>query len=675
MLLAVIFILSGFVIRLMHYQIVDSATYKQQSEKTSLSLQAVTAARGEIVDRYGRKLATNKVGFSIIFEYAFFPTDKNDAKRNAKQNPLILNLTKILKEDNETWNDTIPITAVKPYSFTGSDKDVKKFKQKIGLKATDKMTADSAIALLKSRYGLNGFSETDARTVAGVRYGMDQYQFSLFNNSYEFATDVGMNTITKLSERSGDFAGVEVNEVPIRVYPDGTVAPHVLGMVGPIYSDDLQSYKKKNYNNDDIVGHSGIEQAMEQYLRGIDGQKKITLNSKGKITSFETVQEPKPGDTVVLTIDSKLQKLVQNSLKQTIDNIRTHGAGSYREGGDANAGSAVVLNVKTGEVLAMATYPSYDLNSYSKNYSTLIKDPTKPLLNRATKGLYEPGSTFKPCTAAAGLAYGKITKDSVIVCNHVYTRLASEGYEPKCLSTHGARTVETALQVSCNIFFYETGWRLGIANLDKMAANLGLGQPTGIELSENSGTMSSPEEREKKGSSWHDGDILQASIGQLDDSFTPLQLANYVATLVNYGKRNQVHIVKSVKTYDYSQTVLDNKPTVIADAKISAQAVDVVKEGMRKVTEEVGGTAVSVFQSLPFDIGGKTGTPQVPSGSAHGIFISFAPYEDPEIAVAVVVEHGYHGGYTAPIARDVYQYYFLSPDNVAGTTKDNTLLK
>jgi penicillin-binding protein 2 len=666
--LTMLIILAVFVVRLMRYQLVDGDSYRQQAEKSTLSTATVTASRGEILDRYGRILATNRVGYSVTLNWAFLPSI---TKETAKLNRIILQLTTIIKGDGEQWVDNLPISAAKPYAFlSGSEAGVKSM-QKL-LKISADLTADQVMQKLCDRYKIDKtLSDADKRTIAGARYEMEIRSFSIRNNTLLFASDVGMTTVTKVSENSLDLPGVEIAQNPIRIYTDGTIAPHIMGMVGPIFPENYASLSKKGYSMNDIVGHGGLEESEEQYLRGTDGTESIEVSHSGKVTNETTKVVAKPGDTVVSTIDSRLQVILQNSLAKNIQKIASDAKGDITKGANANSGASVVIDIKTGEVLAMASYPTYDLNTYKANYSALLKQDGKPMLNRTVQGQYRPGSTFKPVVATGGLMYNAITPQTTFDC---VGQLALSGSIFRCDSVHGIRNVIGALKVSCNFFFYNVGLKLGMANMDKIATILGLGQPTGIEIGESKGVLSSPAERAEKNEHWYPGDVVQSAIGQSDNQFTPVQLASYVATLMNSGTRYQLHLVKQVNSYDNQSVVLKNDPKVLSKTVIPASVLSVVKQGMNQVTEN-GGTASNAFGSdYAIKVGGKTGTAQEPGGYYNGVFICFAPVDDPQIAIVAVVEHGYHGNQIANVAKDICDAYFLTKNNVQAPIADNTLL-
>lgn len=672
--LAIIIVASmlGFTLRLARYQIIDGPVYRVQSNKTTMENIDIEAPRGQILDRYGRVLATNKVVYAIYFQYAAFPSF---SKQYDKINGMLMELTEILTQNGETWNDTLPITAADPFAFTdNSTAAVKQLRNYINSfskdKAGDNETAGQLLQRLIKYYHLEAFQPAQARVLAGIRYEMDIRDFSDLN-AFTFATNIGTDTITKIRERSSVLPGVEVKEMPVRVYPDGTIAPHTIGIVGPIQQSQLEAYKKLNYSPDAIVGQGGIEQSMEAQLKGTDGTLGVEIDSLGNIVKSEVTKPSKPGNNVVLTIDADLQKVVQQSLEQAIEQVRIDSGGDASKGALIDAGSAVVMNIKTGEVLAAVNYPSYDTNTYLKNYSQLVKDPANPLYNRSIAGAYRPGSTFKPITAMAGLMNKFITGTTTINCP------ASIEYQPgKYFSDDNGRawndiTVVKAIAVSSNIFFDKLGSMVGIDRIDEVAKMMGIGQKTGIEVpGESSGVLSSPASKPElhpTEPNWnYPADTMQTSIGQFDTQITPMQMVSYISTLCNYGTRYQPHMVKSILSYDNSKVIQsDTSPKIVAQNNLPKQAVDVVREGMKSVVSDASGTATSVFVNYPVQVAGKTGTAEisfVSNGKVYkgynGVFVSFAPYDDPQYAVAVVVERGHNGYQVAPVAKAAYSYLF-----------------
>ena len=467
----------------------------------------------------------------------------------------------------------------------------------------------------------------------GVRYSMQATEFSIAN-PYTFAEDVSSEIMQTVLESGFILDGVSVDIVPFREYVQGDLAPHIIGTVGLIDAEEWESYKALGYSYSDKVGKSGIEKLAEEYLHGTDGQVTYRVDSSGNILSTEITKQPIPGKTIVLNMDKDIQSITQTALKQTIDKMQS-------EGGTVTGGAAVMMNVKNGQIYTAATYPSYDLTTYTENYKALASD-TKglPLTNRALNGIYPPGSTIKPVVAVAALENNHLLYDESVVCLHTYRYFSD--YQPSCMGTHGRIGLKTALSKSCNYFFFEMGKRVGITTMTKYFKWFGLGSDTGLDLGAGTGLLVQPE------SNGLGGDTLQTAIGQMN-AFTPLQLAIYVSTLANEGTRYSAELINRVVSYDMSETYKTFDASVMETIKISDKTIAAVKEGMLSVTED--GTGSAVFKSYPIKVGGKTGTSQVEGKADHSVFIAFAPFDNPEIAIAVVLEHGSSGYSTNSVSK------------------------
>ena len=468
-----------------------------------------------------------------------------------------------------------------------------------------------------------------------------------------------MNVVTKIKETTDNLNGVNILSEYFREYNEPGIASHILGRVGQIYKEEYEKLRDKGYSINDVIGKDGIEKYCESILRGTDGMLGIEEDEDGHIVSSVTNENAVPGNDVVLTIDLELQKTAETMLRNIITQISSYGVNSgYTEGYDADSGAVVVQDIHTGEILAMASYPTYDLSNFNKDYSANYKNPAKPFWNRAISGTYEPGSTFKMATALAGLETGVINENTKMTCTGIYDYYAPS-YTPACWQRagHGTLDVIGAIENSCNIFFYETGRLVGIEKFNEISKKLGFGDYTGIELSDESkGILAGPEYVEKIGEKWWPGDTIQAAIGQSKNLFTPIQLSNYIATLVNGGTRYKTHLVKKVKEYSSSHILEEMLPETVDSIEIDAKHHKLIMEGMRSVAEE--GTASSVFKDFEVSVGGKTGTAEVSKGSNNGVFVAFAPYENPQISISVVVEHGSHGNSIAPIAKEIIKKYF-----------------
>ncbi|MBQ0084296.1 MAG: penicillin-binding protein [Clostridiales bacterium] len=526
----------------------------------------IPAARGEILDCQGRKIAVNRDGYDIVFNYS--ATDLKTI------NELIERLINLLGETGTEYIDDLPLKKEAPYDFdTEQNTDrLKKF-----LEVADYATAGDCFTRLVEKFGLEEYSAERQRKIMGVRYTMSSAGFSL-SAPYTFAEDISDELMLKISELGYAKEGVTVQISPYREYAVSTLAPHLIGSVGPIYKEDWEEYKEKGYSYNDKVGKSGIELYAEEYLRGTDGEMTYKIDAMGNIVSSKVTKAPVTGKTVMLTLDKTLQMSAQQSLEKYIKELRTTNP-------SVTGGAIVAMNIKNGSVLVSANYPSYDMATLSKNYSDLAdktKNPDTPLLDRAFTGVYPVGSTIKPAVAVAALEKGKYNRGETIFCKHTYTYF--DDHKPQCMHYHGSMNLKSALAKSCNYFFFELGRRTGIKTLNEYFRAFGLGVKTGIEVNDSTGILTDFE--------YDSGNTLQAAIGQLN-AFTPLQLANYTCTLVNGGTRYKATLIEKVVEADFSKTVLKNEAKVENSIKINSSTLDAVKEGMLSVTED--GTGSTVF--------------------------------------------------------------------------------
>ena len=668
-------------------QVVHYEEYYKQSTSRIAASETVTASRGIITDRNGKVLVSNRQVYTITF-------DSSKLKEGQDQNDAILRLIQLCEEYGVTWTDTLPISAQAPYTYTLADttssvrSQFQKFleerewstkdlteespypiltseaMEETGL--TDRnISASDMLSLMREYFEIDkSLPMTEARKIIGVRYELELRKISNIS-AYVSASALDAELISILND--GNYAGVVVNTQSVREY-NTQYAAHILGYIGYIDADDMEEMKEKGYRGDELVGRSGVELAFEDYLRGTDGKRIITTNEDGKITGEVYSTEPQPGDTVALTIDIDLQQVAEESLTQRVQSL------IEEDGYTLRAGAAVVIEVGTGDVLAMASYPTYD----PANYASLMNAEGSPLYNRATMGTYPPGSTFKMVTAVAALETGTITPSTKITDKGVYTYYAPS-YTPACWiyragrGTHGTINVSEALRDSCNYFFYEAGRLTGIDAIDHYGEAFGLGQPTGIEISERTGSLDGPEHREEVGHEYYGGDLLQISIGQGENLFTPLQLANYVATLVDGGDRYPVHLLKTVKSYDNTQVVYAYEPEPVSSIEISGSTLEAVKKGMGMVVTE--GTVRSIFSSCVVTAGAKTGSAQTSNETDNGVFVCFAPFDDPQIAVAVTVERGGTGTAMANVAVDIINAYFSQAAGSNAVVGEGTLLQ
>lgn len=674
LLVAVALIITGYAVKLFQLQIVEGADYLDQATSTTMITLPLPAARGEIVDRYGRAIATNRAAYNLWLIKALLPDEK--------LNTVLMSMVDTLSAAGESWNDDAPISQTEPWTFTaGRDADVAKMKTELGL--AQYATAQNVYDRMMQAYELTTVPESYRRALAGIRYQMQHEEYS---NATPFvlATDVSMKTVSTVKENNLDLPGVYVAEGTVRVYPDPTLMPHVIGTIGKIYAEEWEStYKKqKNYKMNDLVGKSGIEKAYESTLKGTDGQIQIELTRTGSVVAT-TVVEPVPGDTVVLTVDKNLQAQCQKILANQITALKE--AATRNREGQPEGAALVVLDVKTGGVLAAANYPSYDLNTYqtTAGYNAYLADPLNPLFNRAFSGLYRPGSAFKPSVGAEGLLEGAITPSTTFRCTGVYTYWAATGFTPKCTHVHGIVNVETALQESCNSFFYDLGRRIGLDAFNKMAHTLGLGQTTGLEVGEAAGNLSTPEYHEQQtGQQWQQGNVVQAAIGQMDTQVTPVQLATYAGSIANRGTRYATHLVAAVRSYDFQKLVSETKVTVADKVQGDQNAIDsafgTIQEGMLLASKV--GTAQQFLGNYQYHIASKTGTAENGKTDSFGkkeynaTIVAYGPVEEPELAVSAVAEVAGNGYQLARSVRDVFDAYYVDKNQNSAPVAAGSLL-
>ncbi len=643
-------------------QILHGGENRAKSISSNAASETVTASRGIITDRNGKVLVSNRLAYTLVFDRSGFDDD-------AALNAAILRLVQLCEETGTGWNDTLPIGRVGNflrYSNARSE-TFDKFIEKNDL--TSGASGRQLLSELRELYHVDeSLSEREARLIVGVRYELHS------RDSYTFAEDVSTEVLSLITD--GRYEGVTIRTASARVY-NTALAAHILGTIGPIWQEEWSSsedtgyvgYADKGYSMNDLVGKDGVEKAFESYLRGMDGRRLITTDETGKITGELYTREPQPGGTVALTLDIDLQADVEAALAETI-------SGMIDKDSNERGGAAAVVSVGTGEVLALASYPTYDLSTFNEDYDELVNDQRLPMFNRATQGIYAPGSTFKMVTAVAALESGIITPSSIIQDRGIYTYYKDP--QPMCWiysqtgSTHGRINVSQAITDSCNYFFYEVGRLTGIRTLDSYASQFGLGQSTGIEIGDSSGVLASPEWAESHDQEWTDGQTITAAIGQSYNLFTPLQLANYVATLVGGGDHYQAHLLKNVKAYDNSRLLYMYGDKPMNTLEISDSTLSAVTRGMHELT--VSGSVAYAFENCVVSAGAKTGSAQVGTDIANGVFVAYAPYEKPEIAVAIVIEKGGSGAALANTAVEIINSWFSRAQD--GTAiGENTLLK
>lgn len=631
-------------LRLMKIQIVNGTSYLEKETRTSVYTQTVSAARGEIVDSKGNPIVQNKIGYNVIVEKAFFPTDTKAA------NACLLRVAKLLLEDDILWNDTLPISLSTPYTFDADrEDDIEKLKTLLNLNSY--ASADNCMDKLIEDYEIDeSFTVMENRIIAGIRYEMLLRNFSV-SNRYTFAEDIPAESITRIKELRLTLPGFDVVEEAIRSVAQGDVLPHEIGTVGPIYSTEEFNKLKENgheYLLSDTVGKSGLELALEKELCGVNGTKEITYQN-GEVVSAEVTKEAVGGNTVALTVNSEFQRGLQTELSTFIHYL--HGITiATPDLSKVSAGAIVVLDVNSNAVLGMATEPTYNLNDLLEHYSDVLNAPGTPLVNRATDGLYRPGSTFKTITATAGLNEGIINTGSTFYCARNYKYIDMEFH---CTGFHSNISVSRAIQVSCNIFFYELGQRLGIDRISQYATMYGLGQSLGLESGDSAGYLATPETYEKLGMEWYVGNVLQAAIGQSEIQITPLQMAVAASTIANEGVRYQPHLVSTIYNNAMTEVIQEKEPVVAKTIPVNYDYVyRDIEQGMIAASQSAM-PAEYTLKGLGFDVAIKTGTPQSPRGT-DSFFIGYAPADNPEIAFAGVIEGGEYSKY---LVRKVLEQY------------------
>ena len=670
---AVIIGLYGF--RLIFLQLVNGDSFTAQATNTTDYKFTVTAARGDIVDSKGERIASSTTGYNVVLNKLLMGDEDLDT--------MLQKIVGLLGKNGESWNDSLLIgqpDAAGHYEFTAASdnaaeqKALAAMKDNLGLQQY--ATADDVMEKLVEDYDLADFSLYWQRVLSGIHYEMQLQAFSNVNN-FVMAENVSEATVATIKENSLSLPGVEIVETSTRSYEQGTVLPHVLGRVGKITAEKWKvtdengqvtyPLKEKGYNMNDIIGISGLESAYEDQLRGKDGVETITRNSDGVIVNTALTTVPEPGHTVQLTIDSEFQKAVDQALAKNVEWIKN----TYADSKQANAGAVVVIDVKTGGVLAASNYPSFDQNLYAAQYNEYSADENMPLFNRALQGLYTPGSTYKPSVAVAGLDTGLLNRNSTVNCTRVYTYY--KDYRPRCAQHgHGNGPIDVinAIKWSCNIFFYDVGRRLTSDVYDAYAYKLGLGQRTGVEVSEALGHLTT-----KNDSNYTESLDIQAAIGQGNTAVTPIQLATYAATLANRGTRYRTHFVKAILDSNTGETLEETQPEVMDVVEDKGETFDLVREGMKGVAQTIPALA-----AYPYTIACKTGSPQRSEGYYVGstykhytnaAMIAYGPAEDPEIAIGVVVEYGGAGARTGQLVADIFNAYYAMKDGTL--TVDDTV--
>lgn len=651
--------------RLFNLQIVHGAEYREESNTRLTRESVLEASRGAILDKTGATLVDSKIQFSLEMYKSKVDT--------ATLNQSILNMINVLEKYETSYVDSFPIK-IEPFEFTISEQELLSWKK--SNKLSEDITAEQAFYKFKSKYGIDTNNIQDARKIMAIRYEANQKGYSS-TKAIRIADNISREAVAEFSESSDKFVGINIVVEPVRQYTSGSLASHILGYAGKINSQEYEQ-RKSTYGSNDIIGKTGIEYVFEEYLKGKNGTKQIDMAVDGTTTAEYVSKEATAGSDVVLTIDANLQKVTEDALASNIQKIASGGFGKAY---NAKAGACVVMNVNSGEVLAMASYPNYDPSDFVGGISTeawnnYTNNTAKPLVDKAIQNSYSPGSTYKMVTAIAGLESGAINLNTKINDTGVYKKYGISmncWYYTDYHRGHGYLNVSEAIEKSCNYFFYETGDRMGIDKLAEFAKYFGLGTKTGIELQgETAGVLADRETKKQKhpdDQNWNPGNTLNASIGQGDNEFSPLQMARYISMLANGGHKIDVSIVKTIRNSDGSEASKEeinkfvNKKLGLEEdnqeeKQLNQSYLNAVLQGMKSVTSDTGGTAYVRFKDFNISVGGKTGSAEAPNNQVHAWFVGFAPFENPEIAIVVMVENGGHGNYTAEVVRDIMGEYF-----------------
>jgi penicillin-binding protein 2 len=669
-------LMGAYAYRLIQLQVVNPRT-NSGSTGTYTYDTRVTAARGEILDRNGNVLVTNRASYNLIITgYALFNSeDPNESLRQ---------LASLCRELEISYSDHLPVTRVKPYEYeTSNYSDTWNNYFRSFLRQNDwdaDVSAAQLIKLMRSRFHIpNDWSDEDVRDVLGLRYELDLRNYSSLP-TYTLLSDVDATQLAELMELNTP--GMQVLASTVREY-NTTCAAHILGRTAAMSPEEWEVYKEKGYAMDAFVGKDGLEKAFEDQLHGTDGVLRTTVDREGNIIAQYYAVEPKAGANVETTIDVNFQRVAEEALGNYILDLRENGVGSKQEGKDAEGGAVVVVDVKTGAVLASASYPTFNIATFSQDYNELIQDKYSPIFNRALMQAYPPGSIYKMCTSIAALNDGIISRNFTVEDKGIYEYY--KDYQPACYlwtsskQTHGIINCAQALAVSCNYFFYEVGRLTGMERMDKTAKALGLGEPTGVELPETTGWRANEESKkalysDPKMQVFTDGDIIAMAIGQSENRFSPLQMAVYTAAVANRGVRYKATFLNRIISADYQELIYEMKPEVASVLTVTEESWNVCERGMRMAVADPSGTANKVFGEYPVAVCAKTGTAQHgPGGSDHASFVCYAPADDPQIAIAVYVEKGAQGGSLGNIAKAIFDAYFVNAGGNDTVSPENAM--
>lgn len=671
--IAALFLIVGVVLfiyitKMYQLQVIEGGSPVITAIDTITTTETIPAARGDILDRNGTVLVSSEPSYDIKLSRSIL-IEREDS------NEILLALTAAAEEKNVSYTDTFPITKTAPFEYLNDMTDTQKsylsqYLEYFGLE--EDISASDLFVWLKDHYGIDySIPIEDARTIIGLRYELE-IRVVIGMDEYVFAEDVSPDFVSVLEEMN--LPGVSVALSTTRVY-NTEYGAHLLGYIGQMNAEEYEVYSEKGYSMNAYVGKTGVEQAFEEYLHGEDGLQRVTRSADtGAIVETEVISEASPGQNVYLSIDIGIQQTAERSLEENIAEMN-NARGEEEE--KISGGAVVVESVKDGQTLALASYPTYDLDSFFSDYTDLANDPDNPLFNRATMGTYNPGSVFKMVTAYAGLSAGIIDENTTVYDTGVYTKYPD--YQPACWiyhttgGGHGTVNLNRAIGVSCNYYFYSLGDSLGINAITNAAEKFGFGQSTGIEIGDASGVVASADyKNDVIGEQWYAADTLITAIGQGYSMFTPVQLANYTSTIANGGTINKMTLLNSVKSADYSETVYTQTAEILSqlNSGSDAEILSLLRQGMETVASE--GTAASYFSDYGVKIACKTGTVESDaSANTNGVFVCYAPADDPEIAISIVVEKASSGAMLMNIAKDILDYYFYGRVYDVNTTGEN----
>ena len=669
-LILLIAVMSGiFGVRLYDVQVTQASQVDHTPSGSHTYRTRVTAARGEILDRNGKVLIGNRASYNLTLIYAIVFSAENPNENLRK-------LTNLCNELGLEMTDHFPVTMEKPYTYTTDEYSStwnSYFKTFLDERGWDSdISAPQLIRRLKDTYHLPAdWTEEEARRVISIRYELDLRRWTSLP-TYVLLNDVDSVSLAAITELN--IPGVNVETSTVRQY-NTTYAAHILGRIGLMNAEEYEIYKEKDYAMDAYVGKEGLERAFEDDLHGTDGLRVTTISADGTVLEEYYKTMPQAGKNIELTIDIDLQKVSEDALEAHILSLR-------EDDGDAEGGAVVVQEVKTGQILACASYPTFDPATYSQKYNELLETDFAPLYNRALQAAYPPGSTYKMVTTIASIDSGTIGRWVEIEDKGIYRRFEDVGYTPRCMlyttagATHGYVNAMEALAVSCNYYFYEVGYQTGITKIDEVAKALGLGEATGVELDESVGRRANAETKKllySKGyDGWYDADTVAAAIGQSENRFTPMQLACYTSALANHGTRYKATFLQRVLSSDYSELLYESTPVVASQLNISDEAYAAYTEGMRLSVTWANGTSHYYLGDYDVAVCAKTGTAEHGgNGSDNAAYVLYAPADDPQIAIAVYVEKGTPGSRLAKVARAILDAYFSTSSNVDTVPAEN----